>query len=103
MCRLAAAHETVRLMLLESPPDMVHGVSLHRARTPIFRRNEFLDVGRKTNNSFLNLFNYIIMKKIFQVFAKKFLKNFFDIICQVSENTEDNSIFKRLLLLDIYI
>ncbi len=26
MCRLAAAHETIRLMLLGLPPDMVHGV-----------------------------------------------------------------------------
>jgi len=37
MCRLAAAHETIRLMLLGLPPDMVHGVLLHRARTSIFR------------------------------------------------------------------
>ena len=37
MCRLAAAHNTHRLMLLGLPPDMVHGVSLHRARTSIFR------------------------------------------------------------------
>lgn len=37
MCRLAAAHKTNRLMLLGLPPDMVHGVSLHRARTSIFR------------------------------------------------------------------
>ncbi len=39
MCRLAAAHETLRLMLLGLPPDMVHGVLLHRARTSIFRNN----------------------------------------------------------------
>jgi len=37
MCRLIAAHETNRLMLLGLPPDMVHGVSLHKARTSIFR------------------------------------------------------------------
>lgn len=37
MCRLTAAHNTHRLMLLGLPPDMVHGVSLHRARTSIFR------------------------------------------------------------------
>lgn len=37
MCRLAAAHKTIRLMLLGLPPDMVHGVLLHRARTSIFR------------------------------------------------------------------
>lgn len=37
MCRLAAAHKTVRLMLLGFPPDMVHGVLLHRAHTSIFR------------------------------------------------------------------
>lgn len=30
MCRLAAAHETVRLMLLGLPPDMVHGALSHR-------------------------------------------------------------------------
>ena len=37
MCRLAAAHKTIRLMLLGLPPDMVHGVLLHRAHTSIFR------------------------------------------------------------------
>ena len=37
MCRLAAAHNTHRLMLLGLPPDMVHGVLLHRAHTSIFR------------------------------------------------------------------
>lgn len=37
MCRLAAAHEALRLMLLGLPSDMVHGVSLHRAHTSIFR------------------------------------------------------------------
>lgn len=41
MCRLAAAHETIRLMLLGLPPDMVHGVLLHRARTSIFRNLNF--------------------------------------------------------------
>ncbi len=41
MCRLAAAHKTIRLMLLGLPPDMVHGVLLHRAHTSIFR-NIFL-------------------------------------------------------------
>lgn len=41
MCRLAAAHKTIRLMLLGPPPDMVHGALLHRTRTPIFR-NPFL-------------------------------------------------------------
>ncbi len=28
------AHKTVRLMLLGSPPDMVHGALSHRTRTP---------------------------------------------------------------------
>ena len=30
--RLAAAHRIIRLMLLGSPPDMVHGALSHRAR-----------------------------------------------------------------------
>ena len=32
--RLAAAHEANRLMLLGSPPDMVHSAPSHRARNP---------------------------------------------------------------------
>ena len=31
--RKSAAHKIIRLMLLGSPPDMVHGTSLHRTRT----------------------------------------------------------------------
>ena len=32
-----AAHEKTRLMLLGSPPDMVHGLSLHRACAPAYQ------------------------------------------------------------------
>ncbi len=48
MCRLAAAHETNRLMLLGLPPDMVHGVSLHRARTSIFRNHDKFHIKNHT-------------------------------------------------------
>ncbi len=39
--RLAAAHRRIRLMLLGSPPDMVHGVPLHRTRLPYAKQREY--------------------------------------------------------------
>lgn len=33
-CRLPAAHKALRLMLLGSPPDMVHETSSHRIHIP---------------------------------------------------------------------
>ncbi len=72
MCRLAAAHNTHRLMLLGLPPDMVHGVLLHRAHTSIFR-NFYLESGTSSHcsldiiahsGSFVK--DYMIIKKNFQ-------------------------------------
>jgi len=58
MCRLAAAHKTVRLMLLGLPPDMVHGVSLHRARTSIFRNfSENLKFSKANAEYYFNTLN----------------------------------------------
>ena len=78
MCRLTAAHKTIRLMLLGSPPDMVHGVSLHRARTPIFRNNLI-------PSKYLHY--YIIFKNKFQVFYRifiDFLEEYFQLYCKVN-------------------
>jgi len=32
--RRTVAHRTIRLMLLGSPPDMIHGALLHRTHAP---------------------------------------------------------------------
>ena len=55
MCRLAAAHETIRLMLLGLPPDMVHGVLLHRARTSIFRN--FLIIYYRRSHAYITFYH----------------------------------------------
>ena len=34
---LPAAHRKSRLMLLGSPPDMVHGIQSHRAYIPVYQ------------------------------------------------------------------
>ena len=38
-CRRAVAHSADRLMLLGSPPDMVHGAPSHRTYTPHDKSN----------------------------------------------------------------
>ena len=66
MCRLAAAHRKNRLMLLGSPPDMVHGILSHRIRTSAWKR---------TRCSCLSIINYIFTLKqsffIIRYFFKK--------------------------------
>ena len=68
MCRLAAAHNTHRLMLLGLPPDMVHGVLLHRAHTSIFR-NPITDLTSRRCS--------VIMIPHFRSFVKNFFINNF--------------------------
>ena len=67
MCRLAAAHKTIRLMLLGLPPDMVHGVLLHRAHTSIFRN---LSLKQSSHNAL-----YIIISQNYR-FVKSYLRFF---------------------------
>ena len=56
-CRRTVAHSADRLMLLGSPPDMVHGAPSHRTYTP----------HDKNNAPHVLLNNYNIYKKFYQV------------------------------------
>ena len=77
MCRLAAAHKTIRLMLLGLPPDMVHGVSLHRARTSIFR-NFLLKLIFEQTYALYNIITQIT----------KFVKHYFQQLRSKKEKTD---------------
>ncbi len=74
MCRLAAAHKAIRLMLLGLPPDMVHGVLLHRARTSIFR-------------NFSTLLKELLAPHIIISYIRIFVKFFLQIQMQEAETT----------------
>lgn len=70
MCRLAAAHKTIRLMLLGLPPDMVHGVLLHRAHTSIFRNQS---LNQSNYNALYDIISqsYGFVKSYFIIFQIK--------------------------------
>lgn len=71
MCRLTAAHKTIRLMLLGPPPDMVHGALLHRTRTPIFRNGSDSRAFVQLHTLRRDNFYYTTQQTEFQVFLQK--------------------------------
>lgn len=71
MCRLTAAHKTIRLMLLGPPPDMVHGALLHRTRTPIFRNGSDSRACTNSNTLRRDVFYYNTEQIEFQVVLQK--------------------------------
>lgn len=73
MCRLTAAHKTIRLMLLGPPPDMVHGALLHRTRTPIFRNGSDSRAFVQLHTLRRDNFYYTTQQTEFQVFLQKIL------------------------------
>lgn len=71
MCRLTAAHKTIRLMLLGPPPDMVHGALLHRTRTPIFRNGSDSRTYAHSHTLCRDEFYYTTGRTKFQVVLQK--------------------------------
>ncbi len=53
MDRFTAAHEKIHLMLLGSPPDMVHGIPSHRTRP--FAHSDTLKLLYTINNNFTSI------------------------------------------------